>query len=45
MSRNNDYTTGNLLDNLYNHNYYKLIEKDSSRQTYKTIPQLISQEN
>ena len=26
MLRNNDYTTGNLLDYSYHQNYYKLIE-------------------
>ena len=31
ISRNNDYTTGNLLDYLYHKNYYKLIGVDSSR--------------
>ena len=30
MSRNNDYTTGNLLDYLYHRNYYKLISIDLS---------------
>ena len=25
MSRNDDYTTGNLLDYLYHPNYYKLM--------------------
>ena len=32
MSRNNDYTTGNLLDCLYHQNYYKPIGIDLSRQ-------------
>ena len=31
ISRNNDYTTGNLLDYLYHKNYYKLIGVDLSR--------------
>ena len=39
MSRNNDYTTGHLLDYLYHHNYYKLFGEDLSRQTNKSIPQ------
>ena len=42
MSRNNDYTTGNLLDYLYHQNYYKLIGIDLSRQKNKTIPQQIN---
>ena len=33
MSRNNDYTTGYLLDYLYHQKYYKLIGIDLSRQT------------
>ena len=32
ISRNNDYTTGNLLDYLYHQNYSKLIGIDLSRQ-------------
>ena len=32
-SRNDDYTTGNLLDYLYHQNYYKLIGIDLSRKT------------
>ena len=39
MSRNNDYTTGNLLDYLYHQNYYKLIDIDLSRQANASIPQ------
>ena len=31
MSRNHDYTTGNLLDCLYHRKYYKLIGIDLSR--------------
>ena len=31
MSRNDDYTTRNLLDFLYHQNYYKLIGIDLSR--------------
>ena len=41
MSRNNGYTTGNLLDYLYHQNYYKIIGIDSSRQTTAGIPQQI----
>ena len=41
MSRNNDYTTGNVLDYLYHQNYYKLIGIDLSRQTNRSIPQQI----
>ena len=42
MSRNNDYTTGNLLDYLYHQSYYKLIGIDLARQTNTSIPQQIS---
>ena len=42
MSRNDDYTTGNLLDYLYRQNYYKLIVISLSRQTNITIPRQIS---
>ena len=42
MSRNNNYTVGNLLDYLYHQNYYKLIGIDLSRQTSMTIPQQIN---
>ena len=31
MSRNDDYTTGKLLDYLYHQNYYKLICIDLSK--------------
>ena len=33
MSRNNDYTTSNLLDYEYFSEYYKLIAIDLSKQT------------
>ena len=33
MSRNDDYTIGNLWDYLYHQKYYKLIGIDLSRQT------------
>ena len=36
MSRNNDYTIGNVLDYSYHQNYYKLIDIDFSRQTNTT---------
>ena len=39
ISRNDDYTTGNVLDCLYHQNYYKLIGIDLSRQTNTNIPQ------
>ena len=42
MSRNDDYTTGNLLDFSYHQNYYKLIRIDLSRQTNTNIPQQIN---
>ena len=42
MSRNNDYTTGNLLEYLYHQKYYKLIDIDLSRQTNTSIPQQIN---
>ena len=42
MSRNNDYTTGNVLNYLYHQNYYKLIGIDLSRQTNTSIPQQIN---
>ena len=38
MSRNNDDTTGNLLNYLYHQKYYKLIVLDLSRQTNRNIP-------
>ena len=42
MSRNDNYTTGNLLDHLYHPNYYKPIGIDLSRQTNTSIPQQIN---
>ena len=42
MSRNNDYTTGNLIDYSNHQNYYKLIGIDLSRPTNTTIPQQIN---
>ena len=41
MSRNNDYTTGSLLDFSYHQNYYKLVGTDLWRQTNTRIPQKI----
>ena len=37
MSRNDDYTTENLLDYLYHQNYYKLFGIDLSRQANLSI--------
>ena len=42
MSRNEDYTTGNLVDYLYHQKYYKLIGIDLSRQTNISISQQIN---
>ena len=42
MSRNDDYTTGNLLDYFYHQKYYKLIGIDLSTQTNTYIPQQIN---
>ena len=42
MSRNDDYTIGNLLDFLYYQNYYKIIGLDLARQTNINIPQKIN---
>ena len=42
MSKNDDYTTGNLLDFSYHQNYYKLIGINLSRQTNASIPQQIN---
>ena len=42
MSRNDDYTTGSLLDCLHHENYYKLIGIDLSRQTNTSISQQIN---
>ena len=39
IPRDTDYATGNLLDYLYHHKYYKLIDIDLSRQTNTSIPQ------
>ena len=42
MSRKEDYKTGNVLDYLCRHNYYKLIGIDLSRQINTTILQQIN---
>ena len=42
MSKNNDYTTGNLLDFAYFKKYYKLIAIDLSKQTKLKDPQQIN---
>ena len=42
MSRNNDYTTGNLLDFAYFKENYRLIATDLSKQTKSKDPQEIS---
>ena len=39
MSKNDFYTTGNLLDFSYHQNYYKLIDTNLSRQANTNIPQ------
>ena len=42
MSRNDEYATGNLLDDLYHQNYYKVIGIYLPRQTNTSIPQQIN---
>ena len=42
MSRNDDYTTGNLLEYLYHQIYYKLIGIDLSRQINTIVLQQIN---
>ena len=42
MSRNDDYTTGNLLDYSYHQNFYKLTSIDLSRQVNTNIPQQLN---
>ena len=42
MSRNDDYTTENLLDYSYHQNFYKLISIDLSRQVNTNIPQQLN---
>ena len=45
MSRNNGYTTGNLLDYEYFSKHYKLIATDLSRKTELENPDLKQQIN
>ena len=45
MSKNNDYTTGNLLDDEYFSKHYKLIAIDLSKQTELKNPDLQQQIN
>ena len=42
MSRNDDYTTGDVLDYLYHKKSYKLIDIDLLRQANTNVPQQIS---
>ena len=42
MSRNDDYTAGNLLDYLYHWKYYKRIGIHLLRQINRSIPQQIN---
>ena len=42
MSRNDDYTRGNLLDFSYHQKHYKSTGTDLSRQTNTNIPQQIN---
>ena len=42
ISKNDDYTTGNLLDYLYHQDYYKLNGIDLSRKKNTSIPQQIN---
>ena len=42
MSRNNDYTTGNLLDFAYFKENYKLVAIDLSKKTKLKAPQQIN---
>ena len=42
ITRNDDYTTGNLLDYFYHQKYYELIDIDLSRQANSSIPQKIN---
>ena len=41
MPRNDNYTTGNLLDFSYRQNYYKHLDIDLSRQINMNIPEQI----
>ena len=42
MSRNDDYTTGNLLEYLCHQKYYKLIGTDLSRQPIQSFGQKVN---
>ena len=42
MSRNDDYATGNLLNDLYHQKYYNIIGIDLSRQKNTNIPQQVN---
>ena len=42
VSKNDDYTTRNILDYLYHQNYYELIGIDLSRKANASIPQQIN---
>ena len=42
MERNDNYTTGNLLDYLYHKKYYKLVGIDLYRQKNTSTPQKIN---
>ena len=42
MSRNNDYTTGKLLEHSCHQNYYNPICMELSRQINTTVPQQIN---
>ena len=42
MSRNRDYATGNLLNDLYHQKYYNIIGIDLSRQKNTNIPQQVN---
>ena len=42
MWKNDDYTTGNLLDFSYHQIYYKLIGRSLSRETNKNVSQQIN---
>ena len=42
MTKNDDYTTRNLLDYLYHLKYYKIIGIDLSRQKDTSIPEQIN---
>ena len=42
MSRNDDYTTENLVDFSYHQSYYKVIAIDLPRQTNTNFPQQLN---